>query len=333
MMHGIPEEIFEDLARRFGYAPYLLTQFGGGREDSNGLVFRVDTPEGPRVLKIVEGMAQDPSALTRVRVRANFFSFLSERGLDVVTPIRDEAGHLIETSIQGDTCYIAYTYPYMYGVHPQPNNWNNEIILAWGRALGRMHRLAGEYPIWDGTPSAQSGELVLSWREEVDYFLFLCKEEDVRAYWQSLKERLYALPCTRETCGFVHNDAYMQNVLVDNGAIRLLDFDMATCHFFACDIAAALRTILQTTAGGFDRPLENEAALDWFAGKFLEGYAQEHILPREALDTLEFFLCYRRAFQYTIMQDWLAENPRFREPWKQLMREEPPLLTRVLARG
>lgn len=323
-MKEVPSNILSELANRFGYSVSGLTLLGGGREDSDGIVYRAVRQGEPYVLKIVG--AGGGHGVADVEARAAFFAFLGEKGMEVVSPKANDAGRLVEAFAVEGGAYLAYQYPYLKGAHPTPDRWTDTVIHAWGRTIGKAHRLTKQYPYWEGVPAAAGGALRLSWQAEMDGFAQWCKDAEVKAFWAQLRTRVEALEATRDTMGFVHNDPHMQNILLDENRIKLLDFDVAVCHFFACDLAIAIQSVLFTTGGGMDRPVQNQAAIDRFVEMLLEGYAQENSLPRDGLEQIELFIAYRRALLFTVMQDWLATQPRQRDLWKSRTLQAPPVL-------
>ena len=325
-MKPVPADILASLAKRFGYHADQLKHLGGGREDSDGITYKTERAGVPFVLKIVGASAKDPDSAGKIEARAAFFSYLGEHGVDVVAPVVNDDGHLIEMCDAGDERFIAYTYPFLTGVHPDPSTWTEETLIAWGRTIGRAHRLTQSYPVWAGFPSSATGKTLLNWQQEVDGFHQWCSDGEVKTCWLLLKDRLEKLPFTRETGGFIHNDPHMQNVLVDGGRVKLLDFDVANCHFFACDVAIAIQSVLFTTAGGMERPVDNRDALTFFVDALLKGYREAMDVPGDFLDQVELFIAYRRALLFTVMGDWLASQPELFAAWKRRVLDEPKVL-------
>ena len=98
------------------------------------------------------------------------------------------------------------------------------------------------------------------------------------------------------------------------------------CHFFACDIAIAIQSVLFTKSGGMDRPLHDLSALRFFVTHLLKGYRRECELPEESLHAIELFIAYRRALLFTVMQDWLKTQPKAFESWRRLVIEQPKIM-------
>ncbi|HML46027.1 MAG TPA: phosphotransferase [Clostridia bacterium] len=326
-MKPIEPGILAGLASQFGFAPEQLLPLGGGREDSDGVVFRIARPDGDRVFKVVETSAKDPDAVEKIEARAAFFAFLGEHGVDAVSPVRNAEGNFIECVGEGERQWIGYVYPYLTGVTPRPGQWSKAVLNAWGRLLGKTHRLTKAYTIWDGFDAKVSGKRLLTWQSEWSGFDGICRDEQVGRAWAGLRKRMEALPYTRDTAGFVHNDPHMENLLVEGDRIKLLDFDVASCHFFACDLAIAIQSVLFTQSGGMERPLTDRAALQSFVDALLAGYRQENDETGIAPEAVELFIAYRRILLFLVMQDFLNTKPEWRDAWKQRIVEEPRILT------
>lgn len=325
-MRQVPDALLTRLAGRFGYDAQALEILGGGREDSDGIVYRTLHSGKPYVFKIVGGNTANPGLGIETEARAAFFAFLGSKGLGVVAPEPNAQGNLIETVAEGNEAFLAYTYPFVTGEHPSPDHWTEDMIRAWGRTLGIAHRLTKAYPIWEGVPLSVDGPKLLTWRREIEGFRAWCQDEEIKAYWDTLQHALDGSVQTRDTVGFIHNDPHMQNILFDDGQVKLLDFDVSTCHFFACDLAIAIQSVLFTKGGGMDRPVEDQNAIDWFTGALLDGYAEENALTDDILGKLELFIGYRRALLYTVMQGWLDTKPDIKAAWKWLTLAAPRIL-------
>ncbi len=325
-MRTIQHEILQELASRFGYNVGDLVHLGGGRGDSDGITYRATREGIPFVFKIIEANPQNPYAELMTNSRAAFFHYLGVNGVDTVSPVPNAQGNLTEMASTQDACNIAYTYPLLPGEHPDPHKWDEATLKAWGKVIGKTHRLTKAYPVWQGI-DVPEGRL-LYWREELINFHNICGDEDVKAAWLKMLEKAERLKQTRDTFGFVHNDPHMQNVLVYEGKVSLLDFDVANCHFFAADLAIAIQSVLFTLGGGIDRPVQNKKAIAFFTDALFAGYQEENDLIPEIKDAVNLFIDYRRLLLFTVMEEWLNSQPEVRAGWKALILDAPVILDR-----
>jgi Ser/Thr protein kinase RdoA (MazF antagonist) len=208
----------------------------------------------------------------------------------------------------------------------RPDEWDTAFFHNWGQMIGMLHRLARQYPSWESSVDAASGEEFLTWYQEWAGFYDWCQEDDVKQEWVEIRQRLEELPRTREVFGFIHNDPHVWNLLVDGDRITLLDFDVANHHWFINDVAIACQSILFAISGGLDRPVHSREKLLSFLDSFLEGYGREHHLSSEWLDRLDLFIAYRRILLYTAMYGWVQSEPDLQASWKQMILSQPQVV-------
>jgi amicoumacin kinase len=324
-MNPVPEDILSSLAAAFGTAIPSLTYLGGGREDSDGIAYTYPHGDESHVLKIMAMRSDDPDNLLRLEERLKFMHFMGQRGLQVVHPLALPAGDLYATQPDGSLLYLAYTYRKVEGETARGVKWSDDMLQAWGRTVGALHRHTQDYPTWQHSPTGE-GRTLLGWREEWQGFYEWCKDEAVKARWESIRDRLEALPVHRACFGFIHNDPHAENILVTPSGIVLLDFDVANYHWFATDISIALQTVLFAASGGMERPVTDPAPMRHFLEIFMQGYAQENTLDPFWLAQLDLFIAYRRILLFTVLQEWLATEPEKHAQWKQMILDEPPVV-------
>jgi Ser/Thr protein kinase RdoA (MazF antagonist) len=189
-----------------------------------------------------------------------------------------------------------------------------------------LHRLARQYPSWKASVHPESGEELLTWREEWESFYDWCQDDKVKLRWVEIKQRLDSLPVTRQVFGFIHNDPHIWNLLVDGDRITLLDFDVANHHWFINDVAIACQNILIFLSGGLNGPVRDREKLLGFLGFFMEGYEREHHLSSEWLGRLDLFIAYRRILLFTVMYGWIRSKPDLYTSWRQMILSPPQVV-------
>lgn len=326
-MISVPDPVLETLAYSFGTTMSHLTHFAGGREDSDGVIYAYPHNENRRLLKIMTVQeAEFQRGLLRLEERLRFMRYLGEKGAYIAYPRYSPKGSLYETHLHAGNLWFAYSMEiYPGNTHPA-KDWDPNFFRNWGQVIGRLHCLAKDYPQWKACLDPQSGEEFLTWRQEWEGFYSWCQDEDVKGKWIAMKERLDDLPVNPDVFGFVHNDPHLFNLLVDGDRMTLLDFDVATHHWFANDIAIACQHVLVFLTGGLSKPLHNRRKLHAFLGYFLEGYRRENPLPSEWINRLDLFIAYRRILLFTVMQGWLQTQPEMRAAWKQMILSEPTIV-------
>ncbi len=325
-MIKLSETTLDSLLSPYDLSHSTVEYLGGGREDSDGICFSFRQDGKPMVVKLLAWKEPEEAfAFTRKRVeeRVAFAFYLGCRGADVVNPVKDGGGRLYRHSHDGQYGYLSYLMDRAEGEPPAPELWDDALLGQWGAAVGRMHRLAGQYEHWRQSPhQGADGQPLLGWRNEVRGFRDWCRDSEVKERWVEMERRLEQLPMERDCFGFIHNDPHGHNILFDGSAVKVIDFDVANYHWFMTDMAIALQSALFTW-GGMERPVTDAAAVQRFFHGFLAGYEREHHLSGQWLGRLGLFVNYRRMLLFTVMQDWLDSNAELKESWKRMILEEP----------
>ena len=329
-MIPVPPSVLESLAPRYGTEPAALAHFGGGRPENDGVVYAYPSGEGRRLLKVMAiPLEGERRAMLCLDERLRFAHYLGTHSARIAHPLPSPAGNLYETCDHGEHRWVAYGMEVAPGAVVRPDAWNAALFREWGRTIGLLHRLAREYPSWRAAVDPETGEEFLTWREEWQSFHDWCRDDEVRAAWGAIKERLEALPVERDAFGFIHNDPHLFNLLYEGRAgVTLLDFDVANHHWFINDIAIATQTVLFAQSGGLDRAVERPEKLRGFLDFFMEGYHREHDLSTDWLDRLDLFIAYRRILMYIVMYDDIRRRPKHRAAWRRMILSHPEVAGR-----
>ncbi|WP_187355293.1 phosphotransferase enzyme family protein [Paenibacillus tengchongensis] len=316
------------LANRFGTRMDDLTYVGGGKEESDGVLYAYRDPgaSADMVLKILAiPKADEARAFKEIDERTRFVYFLGEQGMEITHPVLNRNGNLLETLEADGHILTAYTMHRIAGNTPKREERTKDFYIKYGQTVGKLHRLTQSYPKWKGNAPDGDGE-VLNWRDEWSFFYNWCKDEEVKQGWQEVRKELERLPVTRESFGFIHNDPHIENIMLDgSGNVILIDFDVANYHWFANDIAIASQFLLFSPAGGMSGPFQDFGAFKSFYQHFMDGYERENHLDALFLARLELFINYRRLLMYTISQGWLESHPEQQTSWKKMIAESGPL--------
>ena len=326
-MIPVPQSALEPLAQSFGTVAASLSRFGGGQEESDGIVYAYPYKDARRLLKIMAIPIQDQQkGLFCLEERLQFMRFLGENGAHIAFPQLSPQGNLYETLLFEPYLWVGYSMEIAPGKTKKEDTWDAEFFRNWGQAIGMLHRLARQYRSWEASVDPASGEKLLTWQEEWTCFHSWCPDEKVKLKWVEIRQRLDALPIMRDVFGFIHNDPHIWNLLVDGDRITLLDFDVANHHWFINDIAIACQNILIFLSGGMSRPVHNREKLLGFLSFFMEGYEREHHLSSEWVDRLDLFIAYRRILLFTVMHGWIQSQPELYTSWKQMILSQPKVI-------
>jgi Ser/Thr protein kinase RdoA (MazF antagonist) len=326
-MIPVPQPVLESLSRTYGSTSNALQRFGGGGEESDGIVYSYPYNDKRRLLKImaipVENQATGRFCLEE---RLRFMRYLGEHGARIAYPQLSPQGNLYETYEYENHLWVGYSMEIAKGRTPAEKGWNLRLFQNWGQTIGRTHQLAQGYPSWQASVDPETDGEFLTWRGEWQGFYDWCQEDDVKEKWLEIKYQLEELPIRRDGFGFIHNDPHIWNLRVDGDQITLLDFDVANHHWFVNDIAIACQNILIFLSGGLNGTLRNRGKLLEFLQYFMEGYARENHLPEEWLNQLDLFISYRRILLFIVMYNWHKSKPSLHKTWKGLIFSPPELI-------
>ena len=323
-MKPVPAEVLHTLARSFAFDPTALQQIGGGRIDSDGVVYAAGEENRKRVLKITHHDRSETHALPFALERTRFFAYLGANGVPVTNPQPSASGKLIESCLVGDDHFLAYNYPFLRGTPLKADLWDDALLQSWGALIGKTHRLTKDYEM------DQTLATAMNWEFEVASFVARCPDEEIKEVWWMLRNEIRSVGQSKDIYGMVHNDPHMENLLLDEGRLSLIDLDVSLGHFFACDLAIAIQSVLFTKSGGMSEPLRDQEALDYFVTQLLTGYRRENTLSKVMTAQINTFIKYRRVLLFTVMYSWLLTKPELFSSWKDMIMTQPTLLNRVL---
>lgn len=326
-MVPVPQIALASLATAYGVDASRLKHFGGGQESSDGVVYAYPFQDTQRLLKIMAIPKTDQRVgLLCLQGRLQFMHYLGENGARIVFPQMSPAENLYETFLDATYLWIGYCMELAPGKTRHEKTWDPAFFRQWGATIGTLHRLARQYHSWRALVDGKTGEEYLTWRREWESFYHWIQDEEVKSKWVEIKQRLEALPVTRESFGFIHNDPHIWNLLDDGEHVTLLDFDVANHHWFINDIAIACQHILIFLSGGMNGSVHNRDKLLGFLENFLEGYLGENQLPAACLAWLDLFIAYRRILLFTVMGDWVQSQPKLHASWKQMILSSPAVV-------
>lgn len=312
-MKPLKDAIRDNLAERFSISPKELVFLGGGREDSDGVVYTTIQNGKKQVLKISQASDE-----IHVKNILEFAHYLGKNGIFVSSPIQNEKGNIYEVAEDGGQLYIATLMDFIEGKVPDNKELmeNDKLVYEWGRLTGKMHNAAKKYPIWK---NADENDERFGFESEIGCFIKRSQNEFIREKWNEVREKLSALPINRDTYGFIHNDNHQMNIIADKNNIAVIDFDCAECHFFVNDILLPVQGLLFDVTGGMMGPVSKPEVLKRFYASFLEGYKKENSLDEFWLKQLGVFLEYRRLLLYTVLQDWLSNDKQANDAFLEMI--------------
>ncbi|MEA4889749.1 MAG: phosphotransferase [Clostridiaceae bacterium] len=296
-----------------------LEFLGGGRGDSDGIVYTFHMNHRKMVMKILAIPENKADELKSLEIRVRYANFLGENGIRLAYPIKNQNGNLYETSADHQHVYTAYIMEFFAGKNPENDALTDEFVCEWGRIIGKSHRV---------TKNFADGELDdrFSYKSEMSFFMNWCQDAFVKSAWSEMESCLEALPMGRDDYGFIHNDNHQRNILVLDQTITLIDFDCANRQFFLQDITTPAQGMMFDKTGGLLSPLCDADRLKRFFSCFINGYEKENHLTDFWYNKLTIFINYRRLLLFTCLQDWLNTEASLKDGFLRNIANPPQIL-------
>jgi len=197
--------------------------------------------------------------------------------------------------------YYASVFKRVKGKQISESILNDEIIFAYGTALGQLHKISCTYT----APKARRWTHVdvFNWIEENLYNLAI---ESLPIDELNLLRKYFSdLPIDQGNYGVIHYDFELDNVFYDDvtKSCSVIDFDDAMYHWFIMDIVQAIYS------------LRNEFIDNEFSQKqavFLEGYRNMFDIDNKLFAAMPLFRRFANLFRYTrdlraIQEHWENE--------------------------
>ena len=224
------------------------------RYSSNFLFTFTDAGE-QRFLRVA---ADEERGRPAIDAELALLTWLAGEGITVATPLLSKRGKLVETIAGEDGVFHGVAFPAVAGETRAIEDLDDAGFMAWGAALGRLHTTLRGY-------HGAGIDARWSWRDQVALIMAHVPpgETVLRREAETLAGALAAMPAGPDQVGLIHFDFELDNLLWSADGIGIIDFDDCARHWYAADIAFALRDLFDQGAGLADRR----------AGAFLAGYA------------------------------------------------------------
>jgi amicoumacin kinase len=294
--------------------------------DFENYVFAVRYRARPAILRLSHSSHRSPD---QVRAELDFIDHLARGQVQVCRAIAADAGDPLQVMPADEGSFIAVLFEHARGQRPRRRDsalWNPALFTAWGATAGRMHRLARSHtptaarrrPDWQDDDLIRDAQLYLPPDEP-----FVLERLAEATTW------LAGLPRDPDSYGVIHGDLHHGNFHVDGGQLVLFDFDDASYHWFAHDIAVSLYHVYPADPPA---PGEWESSARRFLEAYLRGYRTEQAIDPAWIARLPGFLRFRDIIMYVNFckkRDLQALDPwhrSYREAVRERIRLGQPLV-------
>jgi Ser/Thr protein kinase RdoA (MazF antagonist) len=234
--------------------------YGVGRNDTRRFLRFADATERRR---------------DEIDAEVSLVAWLAAEGVAVAAPIASRTGHLVETIETEAGTFHAVLFDGLAGEHPDIETLTEDDYGLWGAALGRLHAMTRLLPA--SLVAARS-----SWRDDFATVRRSTPPQaaSLLAELDRAEVLLDSLPRDADSYGLIHGDFELDNLLWRSETIGIVDFDDCAHHWYAADIAFALRDLFAGEAG----PIAPVFAA------FVAGYRTHHGVSDAMLATVPFFV-------------------------------------------
>ena len=237
-----------------------------------------------------------------------FLEYLQKAGYPALRPILSKSGNAL---LKLDTKwgqYYASVFEGVPGKCIEDTDYSAEIMISYGKALGKLHRLSMEY---EPVHKKWSYDEALAWIQEAltEYHA----PEGMLCEWETVKKELVGLECNQENYGLIHYDFEPDNVFYDekSGLCHAIDFEDGMYHFFLVDIEQVFVSLSEELEG------------DAFAlakVRFLQGYESEKALEPDYEEKLPLMRRFCNLYSYARLAHCLSEEVPESPEWMVKLR-------------
>lgn len=274
-------------------------------------ILEVKTAQNSYILRVSE---YSPERKKYIEFELNWMEYLSNHLEGIVQPIRSARDNLLEIVHDSQKDYILCLFEKASGKPVDINNpteFNETLFSNLGVLMGNIHHLTKEYRYNKRISEFEWDSPVNSWRNQN-----IILDENVRLYQKKYYDDISRLPRSKDTYGIIHWDIHPDNFFVDNGKIKLFDFNSFQFNWYTADIASAIFFLIQRGAGPLTYKSEKERTefAETCLISYLCGYLQSNSTDEYWIKKIDLFIKYQMADEYLATQNGLLqENPELQK--------------------
>jgi len=246
--------------------------------------------------------------IQNLRGELEFLQYLQKNDYHSMRPIASKGGEVL---VRLDTewgQYYASVFEGVPGKAIEDTGYSEEVMLAYGKALGRLHLLSMEYE-----PACRkwSYEDALVWIRKI--LLTNHAPEHMLQKADKVEQELAVLEQNTETYGLIHYDFEPDNVFYVecSGECHVIDFEDGMYHFYLMDVEQVLDALAGELTG---------EALNLARSNFLKGYQSEKDLPSDYERYLPIMAGFRNLYSYARLINCIAEEVKNAPEWMENLR-------------
>lgn len=294
----------------------LLYQVTLVKENTNGCsgnkIFEVENGIDSFILRVSR---YSEKTREHTEFELQWLESITEKSDSLARPIRSRQNHLYEVITIESESYIMCLFEKAAGKNPNsldPEEFNEELFFKLGAIMGDLHKLTANYEGNIIEPKFQWHNDAYSWRGGYEIL-----DKDVHQCERMFNQKIHELPITKDCYGIIHYDIHIDNFFVDNGKIKIFDFEACQFNWYAADIASALFFMVQKGAGPLTYKSEEERTefAKSYITAYLKGYLTTNTISKFWIKKLDLFIQYQMTDEYRAAQNFWSEDLKHLQPW------------------
>ena len=255
-----------------------------------------------------------------------FLQYLNQEGYGAMKPVAAKNGELLLTLNTEWGGYYASVFEVVAGISIEDTDYREEIMTAYGKALGRLHNLSMDYQPENRKWSYMDA---LAWVKKTlaeyqnQYPEKGLPLEKMQKEAEAVEQELSKLKQTKETFGLVHYDFEPDNVFYkeEDNSCQVIDFEDGMYHFFLVDIEQVLDSLSEELEGD---------AFEQAKKYFLQGYESEKALEPDYEPKCRLMRRFCNLFSYARLVYCIAEEVPDAPEWMVSLRNRLTLKIQYL---
>jgi Ser/Thr protein kinase RdoA (MazF antagonist) len=251
----------------------------------------------------------DEKSETSIMAELEFLQYLRNNNYTAIQTKPSKNGRELEVVDTPWGKYYAVVFKKVRGKALGDIELTDDIILLWGKALGRLHKLSKGYmPL---------GQKRCSWKDQINWIKKILSDfpEEKEAIREAdiLEEFFLYLPSSDDNYGLIHYDFEFDNVFYDEetNSIIPIDFDDSMYHWYAMDVEQAIDSI------------RNEVPSERAEGiikQFLDGYRSEYKISDAVVSMFPVFRRFADLYGYVRVLRSVQEKWNNEPEWLEKLR-------------
>jgi len=224
-------------------------------------------------------------SIGHIEAELRYIHRLIDRGINANVPVHSLSGNLVESVDTGLGVFHSVMFEEVPGVHIESDDLDTNGFKLWGTALARVHE----------TGEGQEISCVPSWYNHLDSIRSIAQDNPVLLSEVEKIEQILGGYDQTGNYGLIPFDFEMDNIKWVDELPGFMDFDDFCYHWYAADIAFALRDLHGDKMSDFD-------PVDPHFISFIKGYREIKEITDGELERIPVFIRFHNLYMYSRIQ-------------------------------